>query len=60
MSLTASLSIFGAGVALRKELLKRRGALAHATVRQPAPTADPFMLQLLDELLATAPIGATT
>ena len=26
----------GAGVALRKELLKRRGALAHATVRQPA------------------------
>ncbi|MDQ2684017.1 MAG: dihydrodipicolinate synthase family protein, partial [Chloroflexota bacterium] len=50
----------GAGVALRKELLKRRGALAHATVRQPAPTADPFMLELLDELLATAPIGATT
>ena len=47
----------GAGVALRKELLKRRGAIAHATVRQPAPTPDPFSLELLDQLLATAPLG---
>jgi 4-hydroxy-tetrahydrodipicolinate synthase len=47
----------GAGVALRKELLKRRGAIAHATVRQPAPTPDAFSLELLDSLLATAPIG---
>ena len=47
----------GAGVALRKELLKRRGAIAHATVRQPAPTPDLFSLELLDQLLATAPLG---
>jgi len=47
----------GAGVALRKELLKRRGALAYATVRQPAPTPDAFTLQLLDQLLASAPLA---
>jgi 4-hydroxy-tetrahydrodipicolinate synthase len=47
----------GAGVGLRKELLKRRGAIAHATVRQPAPTPDPLSLRLLDELLEAAPIG---
>lgn len=47
----------GAGVALRKELLKRRGAIAHATVRQPAPLPDAFSLRLLDELLAAAPVG---
>jgi 4-hydroxy-tetrahydrodipicolinate synthase len=41
----------GAGVALRKEVLKRRGAIAHATVRQPAPPPDAFLLQLLDNLL---------
>jgi 4-hydroxy-tetrahydrodipicolinate synthase len=48
----------GAGVALRKELLRRRGALAHATVRQPAPKPDPFALELLDDLLAHAPVAA--
>ena len=48
----------GAGVALRKELLKRRGAIAHATVRQPAPKPDPFALELLDDLLAHAPVAA--
>ena len=42
----------GAGVALRKELLKRRGAIAHATVRQPAPMPDAFSLGLLDGMLA--------
>ncbi|MGI9252663.1 MAG: dihydrodipicolinate synthase family protein [Thermomicrobiales bacterium] len=42
----------GAGVALRKEILKRRGALAHATVRQPAPKPDPFSLAQLGRLLA--------
>lgn len=44
----------GAGVALRKEILRRRGALAHPTVRQPAPTPDAFSLGLLDGLLAEA------
>jgi dihydrodipicolinate synthase/N-acetylneuraminate lyase len=44
------------GVGLRKELLKRRGAIAHATVRQPAAKPDAFSLQLLDELLANVPI----
>ena len=44
----------GAGVALRKEILRRRGVLAHATVRQPAPTPDAFSLGLLDGLLAEA------
>ncbi len=43
----------GAGVALRKELLKRRGAIAHATVRQPAPIPDAFALSLLDDLLGS-------
>jgi 4-hydroxy-tetrahydrodipicolinate synthase len=43
----------GAGVALRKELLKRKGAIAHATVRQPAAVPDAFSLQLLDQLLVT-------
>ena len=47
----------GAGVGLRKELLKRRGALASATVRQPAPKPDAFLLELLDDLLAKAPLG---
>lgn len=46
----------GAGVALRKEILRRRGAIAHATVRQPAPTPDRFALGLLNELLQ--PSGA--
>jgi 4-hydroxy-tetrahydrodipicolinate synthase len=50
----------GAGVALRKELLKRQGALAHATVRQPAPVPDAFTLGLLDDLLAKVPAGATS
>jgi 4-hydroxy-tetrahydrodipicolinate synthase len=44
------------GVGLRKEVLKRRGAIAHATVRQPAAKPDAFSLQLLDELLATLPV----
>ena len=49
----------GAGVALRKEILRRRGAIAHATVRQPAPLPDPVSLRILDDLLATAPVGVT-
>ncbi len=42
----------GAGVALRKEILRRRGALAHASVRRPAPTPDAFSFGLLDAVLA--------
>jgi 4-hydroxy-tetrahydrodipicolinate synthase len=45
----------GAGVALRKHILKHRNAIAHETVRQPAPLPDAFMLRLLDELLGTWP-----
>lgn len=41
----------GAGVALRKEILRRRGAIAHATVRQPAPQPNAFALQLLDDVM---------
>lgn len=41
----------GAGVALRKEILKRRGALAHATVRQPAPKPDAFSIAAMERLL---------
>lgn len=48
----------GAGVALRKEILRRRGAIAHGTVRQPAPTPDRFALGLLDDLLeALVPVS---
>ncbi len=47
----------GAGVALRKEILRRRGAIAHATVRQPAPTPDKFALSLLDDLIRSLSIG---
>jgi len=45
----------GAGVGLRKEILKRQGTILHATVRQPAPTPDSFTLRLLDELLGAWP-----
>ena len=40
---------FGAG--LRKEILYRRGAIAHATVRQPAPSLDAATLAELESLL---------
>jgi 4-hydroxy-tetrahydrodipicolinate synthase len=42
----------GAGVALRKEVLRRRGAIAHSTVRQPAPLPDAVSLRSLERLLA--------
>ena len=48
----------GVGVALRKEILRRRGAIAHATVRQPAPLPDPVTLAALDRLLPT-PVEGT-
>jgi len=47
----------GAGVALRKEILRRRGAIAHGTVRQPAPVPDRFALGLLDELLESVALA---
>lgn len=50
----------GAGVALRKEILKRRGAIAHATVRQPAPVPDAFALSLLDDLMSSLASGVST
>jgi 4-hydroxy-tetrahydrodipicolinate synthase len=50
----------GAGVALRKEILKRRGAIAHGTVRQPAPTPGTFALSLLDDLMSSLATGAVS
>ncbi len=50
----------GAGVALRKEILRRRGAIAHATVRQPAPTPDAFALSLLDDLMDSLATGVAS
>jgi 4-hydroxy-tetrahydrodipicolinate synthase len=41
----------GAGAALRKETLVRRGLISNATVRQPAVRPDPYTLGLLDDLL---------
>ncbi len=50
----------GAGVALRKEILRRRGAIAHSTVRQPAPTPDTFALSLLDDLMNSLATGVAS
>lgn len=41
----------GAGVALRKEILVRLGAIRHATVRQPAPFPAEVTMTELDRLL---------
>jgi 4-hydroxy-tetrahydrodipicolinate synthase len=41
----------GIATGLRKEILRRRGAIRHATVRQPAPPLDQTTLAELDELL---------
>jgi 4-hydroxy-tetrahydrodipicolinate synthase len=42
----------GVGMAIRKEVLRRRGAIANARVRPPAPQADPLTQRMLDTLLA--------
>lgn len=42
----------GAGVGLRKEILRRRGAIRHAIVREPAPELSPVLLEELDRVLA--------
>ena len=56
------LSVFEAqgpyALALRKELLRRRGAIAHATVRPPAPWLPPELLAAIDAHLAAVPGGA--
>ncbi|MGH9490389.1 MAG: dihydrodipicolinate synthase family protein [Terriglobales bacterium] len=41
----------GIGVAIRKEVLRRRGLLAHATVRPPGPQLDTGTAAQLDRLL---------
>jgi 4-hydroxy-tetrahydrodipicolinate synthase len=41
----------GVGLAIRKEILRRRGALAHAGVRAPAPGLDPPTLESLTRIL---------
>lgn len=41
------------GLGVRKEILHRRGAIASATVRSPAPTLDGQTLAALDGLLGT-------
>jgi 4-hydroxy-tetrahydrodipicolinate synthase len=41
----------GIGMAIRKEVLRRRGALAESSIRQPGPVADPSTLTALDGLL---------
>lgn len=41
------------GLGVRKEILRRRGAIASATVRSPAPTLDGQTLAALDGMLGT-------
>lgn len=41
----------GIATGLRKEILRRRGAIRHATVRHPAPPLDQTTLTELDEVL---------
>ncbi len=40
------------GLAIRKEILRRRGLIDHATVREPGPTLDPGTAEALTEVLA--------
>ncbi len=42
----------GIGMAIRKEVLRRRGAIAHAAVRMPAPQLDASTRDALDRVLA--------
>jgi 4-hydroxy-tetrahydrodipicolinate synthase len=42
----------GIGMAIRKEVLKRRGAIAHASIRPPGGTLDAPTLAALDRVLA--------
>ncbi len=38
-------------IAFRKEVLRRRGAIAHAAVREPTPPVDDFIRNQVDELV---------
>ena len=40
------------GLAIRKEILRRRGAMASAAIRHPGPTLDPGSRAELDEILS--------
>jgi 4-hydroxy-tetrahydrodipicolinate synthase len=46
------------GLGLRKEILRRRGAIAAAVVRQPAPAPDGHSLGALDDLLGAIDVEA--
>jgi 4-hydroxy-tetrahydrodipicolinate synthase len=43
----------GIAAGLRKEILRRRGAIRHATVRQPAPTLDATTLAELERVMGS-------
>jgi 4-hydroxy-tetrahydrodipicolinate synthase len=40
----------GVGMAIRKEILRRRGALKHAGIRQPGAALDPSTVEALDRI----------
>jgi 4-hydroxy-tetrahydrodipicolinate synthase len=42
----------GIGMAIRKEVLRRRGVIAHAAVRAPAASLDPSTSAALDRVMA--------
>ena len=46
------------GLAIRKEVLRRRGLIAHAAVRKPGPIADARTLEALSQTLADVDINA--
>jgi 4-hydroxy-tetrahydrodipicolinate synthase len=48
----------GIGLAIRKEILRRRGLIEHATVRHPGPALDAGTSADLDEVLER--LGLTT
>jgi 4-hydroxy-tetrahydrodipicolinate synthase len=50
----------GIGLALRKEILRRRGVLADAAVRPPAPPAPANLLDLIDPHLAAVPAAVSS
>jgi 4-hydroxy-tetrahydrodipicolinate synthase len=46
------------GLAIRKEILRRRGLIAHPTVREPAPKIDDQTLSVLAQTLADIDVDA--
>ncbi len=50
----------GIATGVRKEILHRQGAIAHATVRQPAPTLDASTLIELENMMDSARADALT